>query len=88
MGSWDSCFHRAAGIPTLVFVGVTRICLTLCELLANVIFLQHIRKYLPELLSLVSELWSSFTLPAPVRPSRGLPVSCVLPRKQYVSYWL
>ncbi|KAL1192594.1 Serine/threonine-protein kinase TOR [Cardamine amara subsp. amara] len=35
---------------------------------------QHIRKYLPELLSLVSELWSSFTLPGPVRPSRGLPV--------------
>ncbi|KAG2328397.1 hypothetical protein Bca52824_011125 [Brassica carinata] len=35
---------------------------------------QHIRKYLPELLSLVSELWSSLTLPGPVRPSRGLPV--------------
>ncbi|KAF3525976.1 hypothetical protein F2Q69_00046635 [Brassica cretica] len=35
---------------------------------------QHIRKYLPELLLLVSELWSSFTLPGPVRPSRGLPV--------------
>jgi FKBP12-rapamycin complex-associated protein len=35
---------------------------------------QHIRKYLPELLSLVSELWSSFTLPGPIRPSRGLPV--------------
>lgn len=87
MGSWDSCFHRAPGISTLIF-GVTKIRLTLCELLANVIFLQHIRKYLPELLSLVSELWSSFTLPGPVRPSRGLPVSCVLPRKRYVSYCL
>ncbi|VVB07643.1 unnamed protein product [Arabis nemorensis] len=60
------------GLGTLV--SIERIRLTLCELLANVIFLQHIRKYLPELLSLISELWSSFTLPGPVRPSRGLPV--------------
>ncbi|KAI4295808.1 hypothetical protein L6164_035812 [Bauhinia variegata] len=35
---------------------------------------QHIRKYLPELLSLISELWSSFTLPAPSRPTLGYPV--------------
>ncbi|CAN1141584.1 Serine/threonine-protein kinase TOR [Linum perenne] len=35
---------------------------------------QHIRKYLPELLSLVSELWSSFGLPATSRPARGFPV--------------
>ncbi|XP_065870624.1 serine/threonine-protein kinase TOR isoform X2 [Euphorbia lathyris] len=35
---------------------------------------QHIRKYLPELLSLISELWSSFTLPATNRPARGFPV--------------
>ncbi|GAV78802.1 PI3_PI4_kinase domain-containing protein/FAT domain-containing protein/FATC domain-containing protein/Rapamycin_bind domain-containing protein/DUF3385 domain-containing protein/HEAT_2 domain-containing protein [Cephalotus follicularis] len=35
---------------------------------------QHIRKYLPELLSLISELWSSFSLPAPTRTSRGHPV--------------
>lgn len=35
---------------------------------------QHIRKYLPELLSLISELWSSFCVPAANRPSRGLPV--------------
>uniref|UniRef100_A0A2P2LTC6 Serine/threonine-protein kinase TOR n=2 Tax=Rhizophora mucronata TaxID=61149 RepID=A0A2P2LTC6_RHIMU len=35
---------------------------------------QHIRKYLPELLSLISELWSSFSLPATTRPARGLPV--------------
>ncbi|PPD85571.1 hypothetical protein GOBAR_DD17494 [Gossypium barbadense] len=35
---------------------------------------QHIRKYLPELLSLISELWSSFSLPASNRPSRGFPV--------------
>ncbi|XP_010557538.1 PREDICTED: serine/threonine-protein kinase TOR isoform X2 [Tarenaya hassleriana] len=35
---------------------------------------QHIRKYLPELLLLVSELWSSFNLPGPGRPSHGLPV--------------
>ncbi|XP_054777757.1 serine/threonine-protein kinase TOR isoform X2 [Prosopis cineraria] len=35
---------------------------------------QHIRKYLQELLSLISELWSSFTHPAPARPSRGYPV--------------
>ncbi|XP_061978009.1 serine/threonine-protein kinase TOR isoform X1 [Populus nigra] len=35
---------------------------------------QHIRKYLPELLSLISELWSSFSLPAPIRPPRGFPV--------------
>ncbi|KAM7263834.1 hypothetical protein ACFE04_001517 [Oxalis oulophora] len=34
---------------------------------------QHVRKYLPELLLLISELWSSFNLPAP-RNSRGLPV--------------
>ncbi|KAJ6948775.1 hypothetical protein NC651_002936 [Populus alba x Populus x berolinensis] len=35
---------------------------------------QHIRKYLPELLSLISELWSSFSLPAPIRPPHGFPV--------------
>ncbi|KAJ6299158.1 hypothetical protein OIU76_020180 [Salix suchowensis] len=35
---------------------------------------QHIRKYLPELLSLISELWSSFSLPATIRPPRGFPV--------------
>ncbi|KAL5787993.1 hypothetical protein ACOSP7_004942 [Xanthoceras sorbifolium] len=35
---------------------------------------QHIRKYLPELFSLISELWSSFSLPATNRTSRGLPV--------------
>ncbi|XLU56976.1 hypothetical protein S245_051624 [Arachis hypogaea] len=35
---------------------------------------QHIRKYLQDLLSLISELWSSFTLPAPARPALGYPV--------------
>ncbi|XP_026393292.1 serine/threonine-protein kinase TOR-like [Papaver somniferum] len=35
---------------------------------------QHIRKYLPELLSLVSELWASFSLPASNRPVHGSPV--------------
>ncbi|KAH7836314.1 hypothetical protein Vadar_034584 [Vaccinium darrowii] len=35
---------------------------------------QHIRKYLPELLLLISELWSSFTLPAANRPVHGYPV--------------
>ncbi|KAL8097331.1 hypothetical protein AgCh_030462 [Apium graveolens] len=34
---------------------------------------QHIRKYLPELLSLISELWSSFSLPAAKRPVKGYP---------------
>ena len=41
----------------------------------NVVFVQHIRKYLPELLSLISELWSSFSFPATIRPARGFPVS-------------
>ncbi|KAI3958805.1 hypothetical protein MKX01_023481, partial [Papaver californicum] len=35
---------------------------------------QHIRKYLPELLSLISELWASFSLPASNRPVLGSPV--------------
>ncbi|KAH7833933.1 hypothetical protein Vadar_011237 [Vaccinium darrowii] len=35
---------------------------------------QHIRKYLPELLLLISELWSSFMLPAANRPVHGYPV--------------
>lgn len=36
---------------------------------------QHIRKYLPDLLSLVSELWSSsFSLPATNRPVQGSPI--------------
>ncbi|KAL2349528.1 hypothetical protein Fmac_003528 [Flemingia macrophylla] len=35
---------------------------------------QHIRKYLPDLLSLISEFWSAFTLPAPARPALGYPV--------------
>ncbi|KAJ6424464.1 hypothetical protein OIU84_025280 [Salix udensis] len=35
---------------------------------------QHIRKYLLELLSLISELWSSFSLRATIRPPRGFPV--------------
>ncbi|KAJ6818004.1 serine/threonine-protein kinase TOR [Iris pallida] len=32
---------------------------------------QHIRKYLPDLLSLISELWSTFTLPATNRSVHG-----------------
>ncbi|MFS7952510.1 putative non-specific serine/threonine protein kinase [Helianthus anomalus] len=35
---------------------------------------QHIRKYLPELLSLISELWSSFSLPVAKRPVHGPPI--------------
>ncbi|CAL5329434.1 unnamed protein product [Camellia sinensis] len=35
---------------------------------------QHIRKYLPALLLLISELWSSFSLPAANRPVHGSPV--------------
>ncbi|XP_051146490.1 serine/threonine-protein kinase TOR isoform X2 [Andrographis paniculata] len=35
---------------------------------------QHIRKYLPELFSLISELWSSFSLPATNRPVHGSPI--------------
>ncbi|XP_059653076.1 serine/threonine-protein kinase TOR-like isoform X1 [Cornus florida] len=35
---------------------------------------QHIRKYLPELLLLISELWSSFSLPAANRPMHGSPL--------------
>lgn len=35
---------------------------------------QHIRKYLPELLTLISELWSTFTLPATNRPVQGSPI--------------
>ncbi|XP_027913313.1 serine/threonine-protein kinase TOR isoform X1 [Vigna unguiculata] len=35
---------------------------------------QHIRKYLQDLLSLISEFWSAFTLPAPSRPALGYPV--------------
>ncbi|XP_010315169.1 serine/threonine-protein kinase TOR isoform X1 [Solanum lycopersicum] len=35
---------------------------------------QHIRKYLPELLSLISELWSSFSLPAANRPVHIAPI--------------
>ncbi|KAK1369657.1 Serine/threonine-protein kinase TOR [Heracleum sosnowskyi] len=35
---------------------------------------QHIRKYLPELLSLISELWSSFSLPAANRSVHGSPI--------------
>ncbi|QCD91891.1 FKBP12-rapamycin complex-associated protein [Vigna unguiculata] len=38
------------------------------------IVLQHIRKYLQDLLSLISEFWSAFTLPAPSRPALGYPV--------------
>lgn len=36
---------------------------------------QHIRKYLQDLLSLISELWSSFSFPATSRPPLGYPVS-------------
>ncbi|XP_062021485.1 serine/threonine-protein kinase TOR [Rosa rugosa] len=35
---------------------------------------QHIRKYLHELLVLISELWSTFSFPAGVRPQPGYPV--------------
>ncbi|PRQ22228.1 putative non-specific serine/threonine protein kinase [Rosa chinensis] len=35
---------------------------------------QHIRKYLHELLALISELWSTFSFPAGVRPQPGYPV--------------
>lgn len=39
------------------------------------LIVQHIRKYLQDLLSLISEFWSAFTLPAPARPGPGYPVS-------------
>ncbi|EPS72515.1 hypothetical protein M569_02243, partial [Genlisea aurea] len=35
---------------------------------------QHVRKYLPELFSLISELWSSFSLPVANRPAYGSPI--------------
>ncbi|GAB2218008.1 hypothetical protein Droror1_Dr00001223 [Drosera rotundifolia] len=35
---------------------------------------QHIKKYLPELLTLISELWSAFSYPVLNRSSRGFPV--------------
>ncbi|KAF8410288.1 hypothetical protein HHK36_002814 [Tetracentron sinense] len=35
---------------------------------------QHIRKYLPQLLSLITYLWSSFSLPATNRPVHGSPI--------------
>ncbi|OIT31898.1 serinethreonine-protein kinase tor [Nicotiana attenuata] len=35
---------------------------------------QHIRKYLPELLSLISEIWSSFSLPVANRPVHIAPI--------------
>ncbi|KAG0469712.1 hypothetical protein HPP92_016412 [Vanilla planifolia] len=35
---------------------------------------QRIRKYLPELLGLISELWSSFSLPATCRSVHGSPI--------------
>lgn len=41
----------------------------------SLISVQHIRKYLPELLSLISVLWSSFSFPVASRPPLGYPVS-------------
>lgn len=38
---------------------------------------QHIRKYLHELLILISELWSTFSFPAAGRPQLGYPVCLV-----------
>ncbi|KAL2490207.1 Serine/threonine-protein kinase TOR [Abeliophyllum distichum] len=35
---------------------------------------QHIRVYLPELFSLIAELWSSFSPPAANRPAHGYPI--------------
>ncbi|KAK9166114.1 hypothetical protein Scep_001305 [Stephania cephalantha] len=35
---------------------------------------QHIRKYLPDLLGLISELWSSFSSPGTNRPVHGSPI--------------
>lgn len=44
-----------------------------------ILFLQHIRKYLPDLFSLISELWSSsFTLPVSNRPVHGSPVNTIV----------
>lgn len=40
-----------------------------------ILHVQHIRKYLPDLFSLISELWSSFSLPAANRPVHGAPVN-------------
>lgn len=37
--------------------------------------MQHIRKHLPELLCLISELWPLFSLPVMSRPAPGLSVS-------------
>lgn len=49
---------------------------------------QHIRKYLPELLSLISELWSSFSLPAANRSGHGSPVSMASFKYCYVVFIL
>lgn len=46
---------------------------------SSLFILQHIRKYLQEILSLVSELWtSSFSLPAPNRTVQGPQASPVI----------
>lgn len=72
METWNSGFYCSPGKHT-VHVS-SSVCRHL-EILHFILHVQHIRRYLPDLFSLISELWSSFSLPAASRPVRGSPVN-------------
>lgn len=78
MEAWYTGFSSASGILNLLStfhyecVRYKIFYMAISNYIAHV---QHIRKYLPELLSLISELWSSFSLPAANRSVHGSPVS-------------
>lgn len=79
MEAWNSCFDCAAGRIMLHAYKEKFIVFSCQEVIHRYwLHMQHIRKYLPELLSLISELWSSFSLPAANCPDRGPPVRLAL----------
>ncbi|CAN0880501.1 Lysine-specific demethylase JMJ32 [Linum grandiflorum] len=76
----DGCFLILVYCDNAIFIhrvrfGLLEPSISLVRLRFGLCRQKHIRKYLPELLSLISELWSSFGLPATNRPSRGFPVN-------------
>lgn len=78
----NSGLHSSSGTFHLneFFVSCLLFLFILLEMLdvKLVVHVQHIIKYLPDLLSLRSELWSSFSLPASNRPVHGYPVNMTL----------
>ncbi|CAH1430053.1 unnamed protein product [Lactuca virosa] len=71
--SLSSYHQKVVGSLMFIFKSMGLGCVPYLPKLGTLVSIvrQHIRKYLPKLLSLISELWSSFSLPVANRPVHG-----------------